>query len=137
MTLSLLRCRCLAVLCITLVIACSPHGRAISQHPLATRPCPSAADLQVAALADAQRDVHDFPRHSYVTYLIHGSVVAANLRQDSLALYEAPRGGIRAIDTIRSGSIVDTKVFKAGNAPAAFAICPGVAAVDFRIDTAR
>jgi hypothetical protein len=96
---------------------------------LASRPCPPAQALRAAFLADSHKaNVDDLPLHSYVTYLVNGRIVAANLRQDSLAAY----GPIPEISALPQSEIRDIRVFSRDSAPPELGICAGVGALELR-----
>jgi len=106
---------------------------ATSVAPVAGRACPSSSDLRAAFLADSlKRGVDDLPPHSYVTYLLNGRLVAANLRQDSLKWYRAHTSGLELFDTLSHSSITDVKVYRPNEAPSQLGVCPGVLAIDMR-----
>ena len=109
---------------------------ATSVAPLARRACPSSSDLRAAFLADSlKRGVDDLPPHSYVTYLLNGRLVAANLRQDSLKWYRAHASGLEVFDTLPRSAITDVRVYRPNEAPSQFGVCAGVLAIDTRTDS--
>ena len=114
--------------------ACRPASPpATSVAPLAARGCPSPADLRAAFVADSlKRSPDDLPPHAYVTYLLDGQVMAANLRQDSLSWYRVHAAGLEVFDTIAKTAVRDIKAYRPNEAPSQLNVCPGVLAVDVR-----
>ena len=106
-------------------------SRRTADTDLVSRPCPSAEALRNAARADSALGRDVFPRRTYVTYLLNGRIVAANLRQDSL-----PAGrtnfGIEALDTLSTSAITDIQIYKTHEVPSHIGVCPGVTALDVR-----
>ena len=98
---------------------------------LVSRPCPSEAAVIAAAQADSSLGRDVFPRRTYVTYLLNGRVVAANVPQDSL-WSAGGTFGISALDTVSTGSITEIRIYKPHEVPPAIGICPGVTAIDVK-----
>ncbi len=107
--------------------ACGFSSRpATSVAPLAGRACPSSSDLRAAFLADSlTRGFDHLPPHSYVSYLLNGRIVAANLRQGSLKRYRAHAAGLEVFDRLIHGAVTDVRVYRPNEAPSQLGVCPG------------
>ena len=78
------------------------------------------------------RRIHGGTPHSYVTFLLNGRVVAANIRQDSMSYYEKTDPALQSFAATAMTTTGELKPYRPGTAPAEFGICPGVVALDYR-----
>lgn len=95
--------------------------------------CPSSEMLRAAALADSvKRASHSLPPHAYVTYVLDGRIVAANISGvDAAGAWgvNPPKPLAPALDTLDSKTIQSVEFYPAGRVPPQYNVCPGVSAV--------
>lgn len=135
------RCRA-ATLMIGLVACSAPIRPGMAEAATAvpvvssaidTLPCPSEEMLRAAARADSvKRAAHSLPPHAYVSYILDGRIVAANVSGVDAARAwggSPPKPLVPALDTLDRKSIESVAYYPAGSVPGQYNICPGVSAV--------